>query len=558
MTINVSMFKRALAALAVITVISPSLATAGGALGFDEALRVAVSVHPSVQAKRNELAAAANGLDASQWQRFPALSAQSSAGQSGGKNYTTLRLEQPLWSGGRLTADVDAATARVAAAEAALGEAEQDILTRTASAFSEIIRLRGRIAAAEDNVVEHQRLLDLIQRRATSEVNSKTDVIVARARHEQARSELVQYQTQLANAMADLEQLTGGSVSALTVPRSNASGAGNLAASVQSAVEFAPALRRLAAEMQAAEAEIRAKKAVLWPQLSARHERFFGGDTTTTTNTTSTYLALNYQLGGGLSSLASIRQAEERRNAAEAARQSRRKEIEDKVRTDWNLRRSALAEREIYAELSTSTREVYESFVRQFAAGRKSWLEVLNARREATQARYSLTDAEWNGFLAGKRIDILIGQGTGNTPAALPEPMPAAQAENPAAGAASGLQAEPVDASAEITTAIDSWLAAWSSKDVKLYLAHYAQDFLVPRGQTRFEWENERTRRINKAGRIGVSRDELLIRPEGDARAVIRFNQLYKVGNHSVSSAKTMVLVLRDGKWQIQQERSEG
>jgi adhesin transport system outer membrane protein len=364
-------------------------------------------VHPGVQAKRNELAASANGLDASQWHRFPALSAQSSAGQFGGKSYTSVRLEQPLWTGGRLTADIDAATARVAAAEAALGEAEQDILTRTASAFSETIRLRGRIAAAEDNVAEHQRLLDLIQRRATNEINSTTDVVVARARHEQARSELVQYETQLANAMADLEQLTGASVAALAVPRTNVSATGSLATSVQSAVEFAPALRRLAAEMQIAEAEIRMKRAALLPQLSARHERFFGGETN---NTSTTYLALNYQIGGGLSAFSSIREAEERRNAAEATRETRRKDIEDKVRTDWNLRRSALAEREIFAELAASTREVYESFVRQFAAGRKSWLEVLNSRREATQARYSLTDAEWSGFLAGKRIAITTGE----------------------------------------------------------------------------------------------------------------------------------------------------
>ena len=82
----------------------------------------------------------------------------------------------------------------------------------------------------------------------------------------------------------------------------------------------------------------------------------------------------------------------------------------DKIRTDWNQERSALAESEIYRSLATSTRDVYESFVRQFAAGRKTWMEVLNARSEATQARYSLVDAEWNGFLAGKRVELATGK----------------------------------------------------------------------------------------------------------------------------------------------------
>ena len=549
------MIKGTLAVLAVFAGVSPSLAAENAMLGFDEALRVAVRVHPSIMAKRNELAASASGLDASQWQRFPALSAQSSAGQYGGKSYTSVRLEQPLWTGGRLTANIDAATARVAAAEAALGETEQDILIRTATAFSEIIRVRGRIAAAEDNVAEHQRLLDLIQRRATNEVNSKTDVVVARARHEQARSELVQYQTQLANAMADLEQLTGSSVAALAVPRVNASGTENLAASVHSAVEFAPALRRLAAEMQVAEAEIRTKKAVLLPQLSARHERIYGGEMD---NNSTTYLALNYQLGGGLSAFSSIREAEERRNAAEAARETRRKEIEDKVRTDWHLRRSALAEREIFAELAASTREVYESFVRQFAAGRKTWLEVLNSRREATQARYSLTDAEWNGFLAGKRIDILVGRVPGDALGAAPGLAPVAEPEKLDPGTKPGLSAAPADATAEIAAAIDAWLAAWSRKDVNSYLAHYAQDFKVPGGQSRLEWESERARRVGKSGRIEVTRDEMTIQPEGGNRAAIRFNQHYKSGHNTVSSDKTLVVVRREGKWLILQERSNG
>ena len=80
-----------------------------GLIDLPEALRVAVTTHPSVMAKRSELNAAAHWLDASQWQRFPALSLQSSAPQSG--------RSQPLWAGGRITAGVDAATARMLVSE---------------------------------------------------------------------------------------------------------------------------------------------------------------------------------------------------------------------------------------------------------------------------------------------------------------------------------------------------------------------------------------------------------------------------------------------------------
>ncbi len=118
--------------------------------------------------------------------------------------------------------------------------------------------------------------------------------------------------------------------------------------------------------------------------------------------------------------------------------------------------------------------------------------------------------------------------------------------------------AKPVDASIEIAAAIDGWLSAWSKKDVKGYLAVYAKDFDPPKDQSRKEWENERTQRVGKPGKIEVSRDKLAIKAEGDDKVVVRFRQHYKSASLSTSSGKTLVLVKRDGKWLIQQERVGG
>jgi adhesin transport system outer membrane protein len=50
--------------------------------------------------------------------------------------------------------------------------------------------------------------------------------------------------------------------------------------------------------------------------------------------------------------------------------------------------------------------DVSASFSRQYAIGRKGWIDVLNAQRELTQARYAATDAEWAGRLAQLRMAI--------------------------------------------------------------------------------------------------------------------------------------------------------
>lgn len=137
-------------------------------------------------------------------------------------------------------------------------------------------------------------------------------------------------------------------------------------------------------------------------------------------------------------------------------------------------------------------------------------------------------------------------------PVATPAPAPA-----PKPG-----PAKAPDAKSEITAAVDAWLAAWSKKDVTAYLAHYAKDFQTPDGQSRKEWETDRSQRVGKPGKIEVSRDKLSIKVEGSdkdvMRAVVRFRQGYKSATFNSSSGKTLVLVKRGGKWLIQQERVGG
>ncbi|MHB1360324.1 MAG: YybH family protein [Rhodocyclaceae bacterium] len=143
-------------------------------------------------------------------------------------------------------------------------------------------------------------------------------------------------------------------------------------------------------------------------------------------------------------------------------------------------------------------------------------------------------------------------------PAPAAAPVVAPVATPVAAPAPKPEPAKVADASKEITAAVDAWLAAWSKKDVRGYLAHYARDFQVPDGQSRKEWEADRSQRVGKPGKIEVSRDKLNIRTEGSDKAVVRFRQTYKSATFNSSSGKTLVLIKRDGRWLIQQERVGG
>ncbi|MCK9282730.1 MAG: tetratricopeptide repeat protein [Rhodocyclaceae bacterium] len=151
--------------------------------------------------------------------------------------------------------------------------------------------------------------------------------------------------------------------------------------------------------------------------------------------------------------------------------------------------------------------------------------------------------------------------------AAPAETKPAAVAATPTVAAAAiapqvpptkpQAPAKPVagDGPGDVGKVINSWAGDWSKKDVKAYLSHYAKDFKTPGGSARSEWEAERTQRIRKPGTIQVNVEGLKISVEGGERATARFRQFYKSAGLKTSSNKTLELVKRDGRWQIQQER---
>lgn len=119
-------------------------------------------------------------------------------------------------------------------------------------------------------------------------------------------------------------------------------------------------------------------------------------------------------------------------------------------------------------------------------------------------------------------------------------------------------ESKPADAHADVSKTIEAWASAWERKDVKAYLAKYARDFKVPGGVSRSSWETERHQRINRPGKISVDVDNIKVSVDAPDQVTARFRQNYKSASLSSSTTKTLVLVKRDGKWLIQQERVGG
>ena len=114
-----------------------------------------------------------------------------------------------------------------------------------------------------------------------------------------------------------------------------------------------------------------------------------------------------------------------------------------------------------------------------------------------------------------------------------------------------------IEAKAEAIAAVESWAKAWSAKDVKAYLGHYANDFEVPGGMSRSAWEKERSERLQRPKSIDVSVKILSVQT-GDKEATVTFRQSYKSDTMKSNNTKTLKLVRSADRWLIKQERTGG
>lgn len=374
-------------------------------LPLRELLVSALSGYPSIQAREDEEKAAQADLDGARWQRFPTPSIEASRSDAG-DDAAVIRLQQPLWTGGRINAGVDAAEARVSAARGGIGEAEQEVLHRVAEAFVEAERRQAERLNSIENIRRHEELRNLMRRRVEQRISPDVDLALADFRLAQAQSQLSLTDQQLTVALQELEVLTGR-----PAPRVAPLGEwpqklpDTLAMAQREAMRYSPERLRLHRERMAADADVRAERAKRLPDLAIRleHERADESDSRA-------LIVLQSEFGAGFSSLSDSRAAASRRDALRRELEVASRQLKTKVSKAWREWRAAQVRMESAKLQRESAQRVFDSYTRQYVIGQKSWLDVLNAVREASTAANAVADTRAQATAPMLRIAILTGR----------------------------------------------------------------------------------------------------------------------------------------------------
>lgn len=138
-------------------------------------------------------------------------------------------------------------------------------------------------------------------------------------------------------------------------------------------------------------------------------------------------------------------------------------------------------------------------------------------------------------------------------PASQPVAAPNAESAPPADGGTTPI----VDTPDALTERVRDWARAWSQKDADAYLAFYAEDFVLPDGTTRLDWEKMRRERVAAPSYINVDikNPRVYFWAQG-ALASVHFSQQYRSDNIKDTVPKMLLLAKRGEVWKIVQEQA--
>lgn len=370
-----------------------------------------VAQHPTVLAADRQRQAAAQDSEGARWRLFPTPSVgieTSNATQSNtDARIRFSRLQQTLWSGGRLTGQIDRSQAQFQLAQATWREQRHHLANRYLELWAEASAAGARLAAYQDSEALHQRYVRRVKARAQEGNMAFSEVQLSLTRLAAVQAEMDTARIQEQQAINKLRQMLAqpwpADVRPILWP-----GVGLSAESFSEVREWQvpddhPTLEKSQALIHTAQADVQLARAQLSPEVYARTEVVHGDVSGTVRKT---YIGLSTSYSGGLSTFTAVEAAQSRLLAQEQELLVRRKELADALDVD---RLQARGQAQRYQRLMQATEAAQAYFVSSenlFAAGRRSWQELMNSARETAQLQAQLADAQAQAWLAGERIRL--------------------------------------------------------------------------------------------------------------------------------------------------------
>ncbi|HBM29600.1 MAG TPA: type I secretion protein TolC [Halomonas sp.] len=300
----------------------------------------------------------------------------------------------------QLLLDFGASSERVRAAdlsaEAAFWQSQSSIeeeVLYAVNAYLDVARLTAQRQLAEHNLEQHQRIFEDVSLRREAGAGSRADVLRAQSRLSDAESRLVTLEGELARAINVYQEAFFTTPDVLALPQGAALlSDANADRLLDRALAQNAALRSQTLTSEASDAEAQATRNARLPSLSVAVEgrQFDVNDFNESDNDVALLFNVDYTPYSGGATSSRVAQAVERQQQSQYEQQALRRELEREVRSAYTDTRTRRAELEAQTATLAAEEEALLAYRDQFAVGRSSINDLLDAQRDLFQTALEL------------------------------------------------------------------------------------------------------------------------------------------------------------------------
>lgn len=403
-----------------LTLSSGAMAIDSGAdIHMNTLINQAIQSHPLVGSARAEKQATAESIQAAKLNLLPSPTVSSGYDRDDGM-ISQLQIRQSLWTGGKLTANVNQAMFDDKAATEYVYEQQNQVAKTTIEGWQSYMTALTKQQVYYENLKLLSEFEAMMQRRVDQGVSARIelDLVTNRILQEQNSYQAAVEQQRI--AMARLQQITGRRLSTTDLPVPNMSALVDHAKSYTQVFEkmafdqasfYNPTVVKEHYQVEAAKQGVKALQAARFPTLYAQYEYEYYHDTNKSgkDNEGEFSVGLSYDPGAGLSNLALARASESRVDSLVQSKEASRRLVLETLQTQYQQFASAKDQERSLIAAVAGAQIVVSSYRRQFIAGRKSWLEVLNAVREHSQYEVQLVEVRASIIAAYYKLQVDFG-----------------------------------------------------------------------------------------------------------------------------------------------------
>lgn len=326
---------------------------------------------------------------------------------------TSVSVRQPIYTGGKLTAENSKAESGVESADISVQQTRRDITFKVLETWLGLQLLGKKAEALELSQKSATDNMKITQDRVTAGLALESDLLDMKINFDRVQKEINSVKADMETAKTALGTLLGvAEVKPVFEDYAAPSDLGNLDALVKQGIASRTDIKNLAASIEQANHDLESSKSGFLPTVGVAAD-YDWNQKDLSGNGGDAYLVAmeaKWNLFAGGKDTAKVRQSQATLNALNFTKSAAQDKARIEIEQNYRKLKTAIDNLEITKRQMTLAEESHRIVKEQYKAGFKTATDLLNGETQLEQARLGVSAAEHERLLAQARLDLSLGK----------------------------------------------------------------------------------------------------------------------------------------------------